>query len=153
MVAPVVIVGASLGGLRTAEWLRRFGYLGPIQVFGDEPHLPYNRPPLSKEVLASGISHEAVAFPLKESIEDVIWKLGTRIVSLDTYGKTIKDDRGEDHKYSALVIATGLSPTRLDVIPENVKGMHVLRNLDDALALRSDLRPGAKVVILGSGSS
>ena len=115
MVAPVVIVGASLGGLRTAEWLRRFGYLGPIQVFGDEPHLPYNRPPLSKEVLASGISHEAVAFPLKESIEDVIWKL--------------------------------------DVIPENVKGMHVLRNLDDALALRSDLRPGAKVVILGSGSS
>jgi NADPH-dependent 2,4-dienoyl-CoA reductase/sulfur reductase-like enzyme len=70
---------------------------------------------------------------------------------LDTDGKTIKDDRGEDHKYSALVIATGLSPTRLDVIPENVEGMHVLRNLDDAIALRSDLRPGAKVVILGSG--
>lgn len=151
MVAPVVIVGASLGGLRTAESLRRFGYLGPIQIFGDEPHLPYNRPPLSKEVLASGISHEAVAFPLKDSIADVIWKLGTRIVSLNTYDKTVKDDRGEDHNYSSLVIATGLSPKRLDVIPENTRGIHVLRNLDDAVDLRSELKPGAKVVIVGSG--
>jgi NADPH-dependent 2,4-dienoyl-CoA reductase/sulfur reductase-like enzyme len=151
MVAPVVIVGASLGGLRTAESLRRFGYLGPIQVFGDEPHLPYNRPPLSKEVLVSGISHEAVAFPLKNLIADITWKLSTRIVSLNTDEKTVKDASGEDHNYSSLVIATGLSPTRPDVIPENSEGIHVLRNLDDAIALRSDLKPGAKVVILGSG--
>ena len=151
MVAPVVIVGASLGGLRTAESLRRFGYLGPIQIFGDEPHLPYTRPPLSKEVLASGISHEAVAFPLKDSIADVTWKLGTRIVSLNTDDKTVKDDHGQDHNYSSLVIATGLSPKRLEMIPENTRGIHVLRNLDDAIALRSELKPGAKVVIVGSG--
>lgn len=151
MLAPVVIVGASLGGLRTAESLRRFGYLGPIQIFGDEPYLPYNRPPLSKEVLASGISHEAVAFPLKDSIADVTWKLGTRIVSLNTGDKTVKDEGGEYHNYSSLVVATGLSPRSLDVIPDNTRGIHVLRNLDDAVALRSELKPGAKVVIVGSG--
>ena len=151
MDSPVVIVGASLGGLRTAESLRRFGYFGPIQIFGDEPHLPYNRPPLSKEVLATGISHEAVAFPLKDSIADVSWKLGTRIVSVNTDDKTVKDDRGEDHSYSSLVIATGLSPKKLDMIPANTSGIHVLRNLSDAISLRSELNAVAKVVIVGSG--
>ncbi|NBR55459.1 MAG: NAD(P)/FAD-dependent oxidoreductase, partial [Micrococcales bacterium] len=62
MTHPVVIVGASMGGLRTAESLRRFGYTGPITVIGQEIHAPYNRPPLSKEVLAKEVTHEAVAF-------------------------------------------------------------------------------------------
>lgn len=151
MVAPVVIVGASLGGLRTAESLRRFGYLGPIQIIGDEPYLPYNRPPLSKDVLASGISHEAVAFPLKDSIADVTWTLGTRIVSVNTDDKSVKDEFGDLHKYSSLVIATGLSPKTPDSIPHHTKGIHLLRNLNDAITLRSELIPGTKVVILGSG--
>ena len=59
---PVVIVGASMGGLRTAESLRRFGYSGPITVIGEEAHAPYNRPPLSKAVLAIEVSHSAGAF-------------------------------------------------------------------------------------------
>ena len=151
MTSPVVIVGASLGGLRTAESLRRFGYLGPIEVIGDEPYLPYNRPPLSKDVLAEGISHDAVAFPIKDSIADVTWKLNTRIVSIDTNKKSVQDHLGEQHNYSSLVIATGLRPKNLRIGSENLSDVHVLRNLDDAISLRRELIPGARVVIVGSG--
>ena len=70
MTKPVVIVGASMGGLRTAESLRRFGYNGAIVAIGDEPYAPYNRPPLSKEVLAAEVSHAAVAFPIRTAVED-----------------------------------------------------------------------------------
>lgn len=151
MVAPVVIVGASLGGLRTAESLRKFGYLGPIEIFGDEPYLPYNRPPLSKEVLAGEINHEAVAFPLKDSITDVVWHLSKRIVSVDVANKKVFDDSGREYEYSSLVIATGLSAKKLTTSPENLRGVHVLRNLDDAITLRANLKTNAKVVIVGSG--
>jgi len=80
---PVVIVGASMGGLRTAEALRRFGYAGAITVIGAEVWAPYNRPPLSKEVLANEVSHQAVAFEQRSATSDVNWVLGTRAVALD----------------------------------------------------------------------
>ena len=84
MTKPVVIVGASLGGLRTAEALRRFGYAGAITIIGDETWAPYNRPPLSKEVLAGEeVSHETVVFPQKAATADVGWVLGRRVVSAD----------------------------------------------------------------------
>ncbi|MBU6144696.1 MAG: NAD(P)/FAD-dependent oxidoreductase, partial [Acidobacteria bacterium] len=112
---PVVIVGASMGGLRCAEALRRFGYSGPITVIGDEPWAPYNRPPLSKEVLAAEVSHSAVAFEKRSSVADVNWVLGTKATSLDTEQNTVTDSDGQVHQYSALVIATGLRPKRLAV--------------------------------------
>lgn len=155
---PVVIVGASLGGLRTAEALRKSGYTGPIEVIGEEPHLPYNRPPLSKEALATQIDASALAFAQRESTADVLWHLGRRAVAVDVAGMTVTDDSGTSHPYSALVVATGLRPRQLDVevvggLGEvgRIGGVHVLRTLDDALALRANLVDGAKVVILGSG--
>ncbi len=151
MTKPVVIVGASMGGLRAAEALRRFGYLGPITVIGDEPHAPYNRPPLSKEVLAAEVSHEAVAFPQRDSTADVNWVLGTRAVSADLENQTVTDDSGVTHQYQALVIATGLRPKRLSVANSALVGRHAIRTLDDAIALRSELKPGAKVVVVGAG--
>jgi NADPH-dependent 2,4-dienoyl-CoA reductase/sulfur reductase-like enzyme len=151
MTKPVVIVGASMGGLRAAEALRRFGYLGPITVIGDEPHAPYNRPPLSKEVLAAEVSHEAVAFPQRDSTADVNWVLGTRAVSADLKHETVTDDSGVTHQYQALIIATGLRPKRLSVANSALTGRHAVRTLDDAIALRSELKPGAKVVVVGSG--
>jgi 3-phenylpropionate/trans-cinnamate dioxygenase ferredoxin reductase component len=151
MTKPVVIVGASMGGLRAAEALRRFGYLGPITVIGDEPHAPYNRPPLSKEVLAAEVSHEAVAFPQRDSTADVNWVLGTRAVSADLGNQTVTDDSGVTHQYQALVIATGLRPKRLSVANSALVGRHAIRTLDDAIALRSELKPGAKVVVVGAG--
>ena len=151
MTKPVVIVGASMGGLRAAEALRRFGYLGPITAIGDEPHAPYNRPPLSKEVLANEVSHEAVAFAQRPATADVNWVLGTRAESSDLEHCTVTDSNGQVHPYSALIIATGLRPKRLQVSNSELAGRHAVRTLDDAIALRAALVPGARVVILGAG--
>ena len=151
MTKPVVIVGASMGGLRAAEALRRFGYLGPITAIGDEPHAPYNRPPLSKEVLANEVSHEAVAFAQRPATADVNWVLGTRAESADLEHRTVTDSNGQVHPYSALIIATGLRPKRLQVSNSELAGRHAVRTLDDAIALRAALVPGARVVILGAG--
>jgi NADPH-dependent 2,4-dienoyl-CoA reductase/sulfur reductase-like enzyme len=148
---PVVIVGASMGGLRAAEALRRFGYLGPITAIGDEPYSPYNRPPLSKEVLANEVSHEAVAFAQRPATADVNWVLGTRAESADLEHRTVTDSNGQVHPYSALIIATGLRPKRLQVSNSELASRHAVRTLDDAIALRAALVPGARVVILGAG--
>jgi len=151
MTKPVVIVGASMGGLRAAEALRRFGYAGPITAIGDEAYPPYNRPPLSKEVLAGEVSHEAVAFPQRAATEDVNWVLGTRVMSADLEHSTVTDDSGSVHEYSALIIATGLRPKRVQVDNGDLRGRHAVRTLEDAITLRAALAPGAKVVILGAG--
>jgi 3-phenylpropionate/trans-cinnamate dioxygenase ferredoxin reductase subunit len=151
MTKPVIIVGASMGGLRAAEALRRFGYAGPITVIGEERHAPYNRPPLSKEVLAAEVSHEAVAFPQRESTADVNWVLHTRVESADLEHGTVTDSNGETHSYGTLIIATGLRPKRLEVPNGELTGRHAVRTLDDAIALRKDLKPGARVVVLGAG--
>jgi len=148
---PVVIVGASMGGLRTAEALRRNGYLGQIDIIGDEVHQPYNRPPLSKDVLASSVSHEAVKFPHALTESNTNWILGTKVVRADLESKKVIDAFGNEHPYSALVIATGLRARKLSLPNSDALGTHVLRNLDDALALRAELVPGAKVVIIGAG--
>ncbi len=152
MTKPVVIVGASMGGLRTAEALRRFGYTGAITVIGDETWAPYNRPPLSKEVLAGEVvSHETVAFPQRAATADVGWVLGRRVVSADLANSSVTTDDGEIFEYSHLVVATGLRPKR-QVYPNNIHaGRHIIRTLDDAMGLRAELQPGARVVVLGAG--
>ena len=151
MTHPVVIVGASMGGLRTAESLRRFGYTGPITVIGQEIHAPYNRPPLSKEVLAKEVTHEAVAFEQRPATADVNWVLGTKAVSLDSEHNTVTDSEGQVHQYSALVIATGLRPRRVNFPNGELANRFALRTLDDAIALRSQLSEGKNVVIIGGG--
>ena len=147
--APVLIVGGSMGALRTAESLRKAGYAGGITVIGEEPHAPYNRPPLSKDVLAEVVTHEAVAFPSRPATADVEWVLGARATSLDLDAHVVHTADGGSHEYRALVIATGLRPQRLPIDP--LPGRHVVRTLDDAMALRAELVPGARVVIVGSG--
>ncbi|MBX3098302.1 MAG: NAD(P)/FAD-dependent oxidoreductase [Salinibacterium sp.] len=149
MTDPVVIVGAAMGGLRTAESLRRAGYAGPIQMIGEELHAPYNRPPLSKDVLASAVTHDAVAFPPRAETADVEWMLGARATSVDLTAHTVTTDDDAVTPYTALVIATGLRPRRLD-FPTQV-GRHAVRTLDDAMALRDELVRGARVVVIGSG--
>ena len=151
MAHPVVIVGASMGGLRTAESLRRFGYTGPITVIGQEIHAPYNRPPLSKEVLAAEVTHEAVAFEQRAATADVNWVLGTKAVSLDAEHNTVTDSEGQVHPFSALVIATGLRPRRVNFPNGELANRFALRTLDDAIALRSQLTEGKNVVIIGGG--
>jgi NADPH-dependent 2,4-dienoyl-CoA reductase/sulfur reductase-like enzyme len=149
--APVVIVGGSLAGLRSAEGLRKAGYAGPIKVIGNEPYLPYNRPPLSKELLSGSGEIDEIYFPIKESVADIEWVLGQAATSLDINEQKVTDLSGAIHPYSALVIATGLRPKPLPVNANGISGVHVLRTFDDAVALRKELLPGVKVLILGAG--
>ncbi len=151
MTDPVIIVGGSLGGLRTAESLRRSGYSGPIRVFGEEPHAPYNRPPLSKEVLAERVDHAAVAFPQGDTTADVEWILGTRVDHIDLGRNIVRDNRGEEHSYSGVVVATGLRSRHMDLPAMPTSGVHSVRSLDDAMALRAVLTPGTRIVIYGAG--
>jgi 3-phenylpropionate/trans-cinnamate dioxygenase ferredoxin reductase subunit len=151
MTRPVVIVGASMGGLRAAETLRKSGYAGRLVVIGDEPHAPYNRPPLSKEVLAEQVDHAAVAFPLSEVLHDVEWVLGNAVVSSDLEAQTLNLADGQVVEYNSLIIASGLRPRRLDMPGQPAKGAHAIRTLDDAMGLRPELKPGAKVVVYGAG--
>jgi NADPH-dependent 2,4-dienoyl-CoA reductase/sulfur reductase-like enzyme len=97
------------------------------------------------------VNHAAVAFPQRPATADVNWVLGTRVASADLAHNTVTDVNGVVYPYSALIIATGLRPKRLQVPNGLLAGRHAVRSLDDAIALRADLVPGAKVVILGAG--
>lgn len=146
----VVIVGAGLGGLRAAESLRGAGYTGPITLVGDEPHLPYNRPPLSKEALKAGIDIATLEFRRKPSVDDVTWRLGARAEACDLDARTVTLDDGSVLEFDGLVIATGIRPRHLP-IPGPVAGRTMLRTVADAERLRPLLVPGARVLILGAG--
>lgn len=145
----VVIVGASLAGLRTAEALRRGGFAGRISVIGDEPHMPYDRPPLSKEVLTGERGHEECALPTAEGL-DVEWLLGRRATALDIGRRTVRTDGG-DVRFGKLVIATGVRPRTLPLFDTGADNVFTLRSLDDAVTLRTELERRPKVLIVGAG--
>ena len=105
MTRPIVIVGASLAGLRAAQAIRNAGHDGPVVVVGDEQHLPYTRPPLSKELLAGAHEAEQCALPNREI--DVEWRLGTTATGLDPARRELELDGGERLAYDRLLIATG----------------------------------------------
>ncbi|MFF0015085.1 NAD(P)/FAD-dependent oxidoreductase [Streptomyces sp. NPDC005374] len=151
MGAGIVVAGASMGGLRAAEHLRAAGWSGPITVIGDEPHMPYNRPPLSKEVLAGKAPFASLAFTPRAAAADVEWRLGTKAVAARLDERTVSLDDGSHLAYDGLVVATGMRPRRLRC-PGPQAGRHTVRTIDDARALRAELtRPGARVVVVGAG--
>lgn len=146
-----VIVGASAAGLGTAEALRNRGYDGTIILLGDEPHLPYDRPPLSKKILAGEWGPERARLRDFDAIErlDVRLMLGHKAIGLERTERRVLVDGGKTIGYDTLVIATGVRARRL--AGAELTGVHVLRTLDDALALRAELRTGPKVVVVGAG--
>jgi 3-phenylpropionate/trans-cinnamate dioxygenase ferredoxin reductase component len=153
----IVVVGASLAGLRAAEELRRRGYDGTLTVVGDEPHRPYDRPPLSKQVLAGEWDPDRLPLTVQgdDGVEglDVDWRLGARATDLDLTTRTIAIDtagRPERLGYDGLVIATGATPRHLPT--DGLDGIHTLRTLDDCLAVRAALDAGPRrVVVVGAG--
>ncbi|MFF3131643.1 NAD(P)/FAD-dependent oxidoreductase [Streptomyces mirabilis] len=154
MTAPdrVLVVGASAAGLSTVEALRRKGYGGGITVLGAEPHAPYDRPPLSKQVLSGAWEPGRSALRTQEALStlDAEFVLGDPAVALDTATRTVRARSGRELRADAIVIATGVRPR---VLPgqEGLTGVHVLRTLDDALALRKDLLDSARLVVVGEG--
>ena len=145
-----LIVGGGLGALRTAESLRASGYAGPITVVGDEPHLPYTRPPLSKEALLGGIDVAALEFRRRGAVDDVTWLLGTPATAASLADRTVTLADGRVLDFDALAIATGIRPRRLP-IPGPQEGRVVLRTADDAERIRERLVPGSRVLIMGAG--
>jgi NADPH-dependent 2,4-dienoyl-CoA reductase/sulfur reductase-like enzyme len=158
----VVIAGAGLGGLRAAEQLRAAGHAGPVTVIGAEPHLPYSRPPLSKELLAATgtltpeQAHAQVAFRRRAAIADVAFRLGQPVAAAGLAAGKLTLADGEDVAFDGLIVATGLRPRQLrlpgpDGVPGVIPGSLTLRTLEDSLRLRAALRPGARVAIIGGG--
>ncbi len=133
---PVVVVGASLAGLSAVEALREAGWDGPVIVVGAEARMPYDRPPLSKQVLAGTVDPGATALRTPEALAalEAEWILGRRAAALETAGPTVVLDDGRRIDASGVVVATGAEPRRLPRTGD-LTGVHVLRTLDDALAL------------------
>ncbi|MCU1351827.1 MAG: fprC [Acidimicrobiales bacterium] len=149
----IAVVGASLAGLRAAEALRAEGFDGTVTLIGDEPHRPYDRPPLSKQVLAGGWDPERTRLVAGERDHDLAldWRLGTRAVGLDRHAQQVVLADGTHVAYDGLVIATGATP-RTIAFPDGMAGIHTLRTLDDCLAVRDALDAGAQhVVVVGAG--
>ncbi|MCP9977475.1 NAD(P)/FAD-dependent oxidoreductase [Actinomadura madurae] len=149
----IVIVGAGLSGLRTAERLRRLGHDGPLTLVGDEPHPPYDRPPLSKGLLTQ-VDEPAAAVPLRTAPYadlGIDLRLGVRATALDTSGNRLVLAGGEELYYGRLVIATGLRPRVLPALTAGPAGVHTLRSFDDLLSLRAGLRGARRVTVAGAG--
>lgn len=145
------VVGASLAGLRAAEELRRLGFDGRVVMIGAESHLPYDRPPLSKDLLAGETQPDQIALR-RQPYDDLAldWRLGRRAVGLDPGGRVVTLDDGEQIGFTGCVIATGARPRVLPDTPP-LTGIHVLRTLDDCLAIRDRLDHGPRVVVVGAG--
>jgi NADPH-dependent 2,4-dienoyl-CoA reductase/sulfur reductase-like enzyme len=148
----LVVVGASLAGLRAVEAARKAGFAGRITLIGDEPHLPYDRPPLSKQLLAPGSPTDPVSFRSRAELVDelgVKLLLDTPATGLDLDTKVVHAG-GAEVACDALIIATGAAARALPGT-EGLAGVHVLRTLDDARAVRRALDEGARTVVVGAG--
>ncbi|MFI6693633.1 NAD(P)/FAD-dependent oxidoreductase [Streptomyces sp. NPDC050433] len=145
----IVVVGVSAAGLAAAETLRREGYNGTLTLVGDEPHPPYDRPPLSKQVLSGQWDGDRTALRTPEDLAalGLDLRLGVAAAGLDPVGRLVRLADGSTVPYDGLVVATGVRPRRLP----GDRGTHVLRTLDDALTLRDRIGPGQRLVVVGAG--
>jgi 3-phenylpropionate/trans-cinnamate dioxygenase ferredoxin reductase subunit len=144
----VVVAGASLAGLSAARRLRERGFDGTIAIVGDETHLPYQRPPLSKQFLTGDWNRERIDVRIPDEHFD--WRLGERIERLDLATRAVHLRSGERLRFDGLVIATGARPKRLP--GTGLDGIFTLRTVEDAQAIRERVLGGArKVAIVGAG--
>jgi NADPH-dependent 2,4-dienoyl-CoA reductase/sulfur reductase-like enzyme len=151
MMSTVAVVGGSLAGLSAARALREQSYAGRIVVIGDEQHAPYDRPPLSKEFLAGKASLEDIALGAPDDDDlGLEWRLGTTAVGLDHLSRSVLLRDGSEIRADGVVLATGARARRLPGT-EGLDGVHVLRSLDDAVALRADLLAAGRLVVIGAG--
>ena len=148
-----MIVGGGLAAARTAEQLRKSGYAEPVTLVSDEQHLPYDRPPLSKDVLhdsGRGIGDVTLKPAEFYADNDIALRLGAAAQSVDTAAKTLTLVDGFVLDYDDLVIATGLEPKRIPSFPD-LAGIRVLRSFDEAMALREHAASARRAVIIGAG--
>ena len=148
----IVIIGAGEAGGRTALQLREAGFAGPIKLVGDEAHLPYERPPLSKEALtdAEAAVPRVIASPDVLETAGITFLPSVRAMSIDRETKTVLLADGTEHAYDKLVLATGASPRRLPMA-EDSRHCVYLRTHDDSAGIRARLARGGHVAVVGGG--
>lgn len=148
----IAVVGGSLAGIRAAETLRRLGFDGRLVFIGDESERPYDRPPLSKEFLLGTREREKLQLTKPDAFDalDLELRLGTRATSLDAEAKRLTLTGGERIEYDGLVIATGARARELPGTSA-LAGVHTLRSLEDAIAIRDALESSPRVAVIGAG--
>jgi len=153
MAAPIVIVGASHAGAQLADSLRREHWDGGILMIGDEPELPYHRPPLSKDFLSGKLGEDRLpirdpSFYAERSIDTL---LGRRVTAIDRTAREVTTDDGSRLAYAGLALVTGARPRLLGVPGEQLEGVFVLRSAADVRAIRARLAAAERVVVVGGG--
>jgi 3-phenylpropionate/trans-cinnamate dioxygenase ferredoxin reductase subunit len=153
MYQQILIAGAGQAAVQTVDALRRRGYTGQLTVVGDEPWLPYQRPPLSKKYLAGSLERERLLIRPPQFFADhqVTAHLGQRITEIARRERQVRLDDGRVLPYDALVLATGSHPRRLPIPGADLTGVHYLRTIADADRIRAECRHGGRLVIIGGG--
>ena len=153
MKTSVIIIGASHAAAQASVSLRQGGYEGKITVIGDEPDLPYHRPPLSKDFLSGNKALDEILIRPASGYEaaNIEMKLGVRVEAVDRTAKTVVTDAGETLSYDKLVLTTGARIRRLPVPGEDLDGVYYLRDTKDVRAIKAEVKAGRKAVIIGGG--
>ena len=153
MAAPIVIVGGGQAGLQAAESLRAEGHSGPLLIVGEEPHAPYQRPPLSKEFLTGQMDERQLWIRAPAALErkSIGLVTGRRVAAIDREAQRLTLDDGETLDYAALVLATGARARMLPIPGADLAGVMALRSLDDSRALGAALAGAERVAIVGGG--
>jgi 3-phenylpropionate/trans-cinnamate dioxygenase ferredoxin reductase component len=153
MSEPLVIIGASYAGLQIATSARGAGFDGPILLIGDEPHLPYQRPPLSKGFLTGKVAESALPIRPQQFLEQnrIEPLTGVRASAIDRVKRTVTTSDGRELSYGKLALAVGCRPRPLPVKGADLDGVLYLRTLDDAIALKARMPEAQSVAIIGGG--
>ena len=151
--AGMVIIGCGQAGGQAAASLRQEKYEGPIAMIGQEPYIPYQRPPLSKQYLSGEQEKEKLSLRQESfySEKEINLMLETSVLSLDPHKKELQLEKGETVTYDKLLIATGGRPRKLEVDGHTLKGIHYLRNIDDVDAIKTQMSTSQNLVIVGGG--
>ncbi len=151
--AAMVILGAGHAAGQAAASLRQGGYEGEIVIIGDEPHIPYQRPPLSKAYLSGEVELDRVHLRPEKFYQDknITLRLNVRASAIDAAAKTVSTDAGETIGYEKLLIATGGRPRKLGIPGSDLAGIHYLRTISDVDGIRNEMTADSRMVIVGGG--
>ncbi len=153
MYQQIVIAGAGQTAVQAVDTLRRKGYAGRLTLVGEEPWLPYQRPPLSKKYLSGALERERLYIRPEKFFTDhqIQVHLGHRVTDIERRGQSVRLDYGTNLPYDALLLATGSQPRRLTAPGVDLGGVYSLRGIVDADRIRAELLPGRRLVVIGGG--
>src|ERR1700722_12362488 len=153
MISTILIIGAGQAGAQAIDTLRKEGFGGRLVLIGDEPQLPYQRPPLSKKYLSGEMAADRLPFRHRSFYDEhrIELKLGRQAMRLDAAARQVELSDGEKLAYDRLLLCLGAESRRLTCPGAALPGVHYLRGIADVAPIRAGLKPQARVVIIGGG--